>query len=68
MSGGIRAGRVLAVLALLGTIFVTLPANAQDEPDEQEEVCIRVRGRITTDLTTGELERPIGSLGDRATH
>ena len=39
MSGGIRAGRVLAVLALLATIFVTLPANAQDDPDDQE-VCI----------------------------
>ncbi|MEM7286616.1 MAG: amidohydrolase family protein [Actinomycetota bacterium] len=65
MRGGTQAGRVLAVVALLATIFVTLPANAQDEPDDVEEICIRVRGRVTSDLTTGELSGRLGPRGSR---
>ncbi len=61
MQGGFKMGRVLAVLALLATIFVALPANAQDEPDDVGEVCIRVRGRITADLASGELQGRLGS-------
>lgn len=64
MHGGIRAGRVLAVLALLATVFVTLPANAQDEEPRTDQVCIQLRGRITTDIPGGRLT---GTLGSRRT-
>ena len=65
MRGGLRAGRVLAILALLATVFVTLPASAQDEQDDADEVCIRIRGSITADLTTGELTGRLGSPATR---